>query len=134
MPRASPARASAGAYRLREATLWQGTQRTESGSALSRPSGISAAAVDADPVGPGVDRREGGAQPRLALAPAQLLAQLALAQLGVGRGLGRVVVAVADALGVGRQVALLERGRHLLAEALEALGVCARASASPGRW
>lgn len=29
------------AYRLREATLWQGTQRTESGSALSRPSGIS---------------------------------------------------------------------------------------------
>lgn len=31
----------AGDYRLREATLWQGTQRTESGSALSRPSGIS---------------------------------------------------------------------------------------------
>jgi cytochrome c oxidase assembly protein subunit 15 len=31
-----------GAYRPREATRWQGTQRTESGSALSRPSGISA--------------------------------------------------------------------------------------------
>lgn len=30
------------AYRLREASLWQGTQRTESGSTLSRPSGISA--------------------------------------------------------------------------------------------
>lgn len=29
-------------YGRREATLWQGTQRTESGSALSRPSGISA--------------------------------------------------------------------------------------------
>jgi cytochrome c oxidase assembly protein subunit 15 len=28
-------------YGLREASLWQGTQRTESGSALSRPSGIS---------------------------------------------------------------------------------------------
>jgi cytochrome c oxidase assembly protein subunit 15 len=28
-------------YRRREATRWQGTQRTESGSALSRPSGIS---------------------------------------------------------------------------------------------
>jgi heme a synthase len=36
---ARPARAPA--YALREATLWQGTQRTESGSALSRPSGIS---------------------------------------------------------------------------------------------
>jgi cytochrome c oxidase assembly protein subunit 15 len=30
-----------GDYGLRDATLWQGTQRTESGSALSRPSGIS---------------------------------------------------------------------------------------------
>ncbi len=29
------------AYGRREATRWQGTQRTESGSALSRPSGIS---------------------------------------------------------------------------------------------
>ena len=29
-------------YGRREASLWQGTQRTESGSALSRPSGISA--------------------------------------------------------------------------------------------
>lgn len=29
-------------YRPREASLWQGTQRTASGSALSRPSGISA--------------------------------------------------------------------------------------------
>lgn len=29
-------------YGRREATLWQGTQRTESGSTLSRPSGISA--------------------------------------------------------------------------------------------
>lgn len=28
-------------YGLREATLWHGTQRTESGSALSRPSGMS---------------------------------------------------------------------------------------------
>jgi cytochrome c oxidase assembly protein subunit 15 len=36
------ARPSRGAYRPREATRWQGTQRTESGSALSRPSGISA--------------------------------------------------------------------------------------------
>ena len=31
-----------GSYGLRDATLWQGTHRTESGSALSRPSGISA--------------------------------------------------------------------------------------------
>jgi cytochrome c oxidase assembly protein subunit 15 len=37
---ARPVRAPA--YGRREATLWQGTQRTESGSALSRPSGISA--------------------------------------------------------------------------------------------
>ncbi len=29
------------AYRLRDASLWQGTQRTESGSTLNRPSGIS---------------------------------------------------------------------------------------------
>lgn len=36
---ARPAREPA--HALREATLWQGTQRTESGSALSRPSGIS---------------------------------------------------------------------------------------------
>lgn len=36
---ARPARE--GAYGRRPATLWQGTQRTESGSALSRPSGIS---------------------------------------------------------------------------------------------
>ena len=40
---ARPALAGAGApgYGRREATLWQGTQRTESGSARSRPSGIS---------------------------------------------------------------------------------------------
>jgi heme a synthase len=31
-----------GSYGRRDATRWQGTQRTESGSALSRPSGISA--------------------------------------------------------------------------------------------
>jgi len=37
---ARPAREEA--YRPREATRWQGTQRTESGSARSRPSGISA--------------------------------------------------------------------------------------------
>ncbi len=38
---ARPVRAT-GDYALRDATRWQGTQRTESGSALSRPSGISA--------------------------------------------------------------------------------------------
>lgn len=37
---ARPVRATT--YGRREATLWQGTQRTESGSTLSRPSGISA--------------------------------------------------------------------------------------------
>jgi len=36
---ARPVRAAA--YGRREASLWQGTQRTESGSALNRPSGIS---------------------------------------------------------------------------------------------
>jgi heme a synthase len=36
------ARPAAEGYRRREATLWQDTQRTASGSALSRPSGISA--------------------------------------------------------------------------------------------
>jgi heme a synthase len=36
------ARPAGEAYRPREATLWQGTQRTASGSARSRPSGISA--------------------------------------------------------------------------------------------
>ena len=74
------------------------------------------AAVHADPVGPRLDRRERGAQALLALAPAQLLAQVALAQVGVGRGLGRVVVRVAALLAVARQVALLERGHHLLAQ------------------
>jgi heme a synthase len=38
----SVARPIAEAYARREASLWQGTQRTASGSALSRPSGISA--------------------------------------------------------------------------------------------
>jgi len=33
--------AAASAYLRRDASLWQGTQRTESGSALNRPSGIS---------------------------------------------------------------------------------------------
>jgi heme A synthase len=36
------ARPVAEGYARREASLWQGTQRTASGSALSRPSGISA--------------------------------------------------------------------------------------------
>ena len=53
------------------------------------------AAVHADPVGPRVDRRERGLQALLALAPAQLVAQLALALVGVGGGLGGMVVPVA---------------------------------------
>ncbi len=80
------------------------------------------AAVDADAVGPGLDRVEGRAQALLALAPAQLLAQLALAEVGVGRRLRGVVVAVAPLLGVPGEVALLERRHHLLTQALQARG------------
>ena len=65
----------------------------------------------------------GRPQARLALLPAQLLAQVALPQVGVGRGLGRVVVRVAALLAVAGEVALLERGHDLLAQPAQPLRV-----------
>src|SRR5689334_18656303 len=70
------------------------------------------AAVQADPVRAGRDRLLGDADLLLAPLPAELGLQLALAGVGVRRGLGRVVVAVASLLGRGRVLA--EPPRHRL--------------------